>query len=102
MVLPGRRAPLAIPALIMLNAALSLTEPPGLNHSALAQNSTLGKSAPILESRNKGVLPISSMTDCPDSPMRISSLAGAALVGSAIWLMVAMLFNRLQASLICD
>jgi len=47
----------------MFNAARSLTLPPGLYHSALANNSTPGKSAPIRLKRTIGVLPINSNTD---------------------------------------
>src|ERR1700738_876577 len=53
----------------MLSAALSFTDPPGLNHSALAQNSIFGNFRPMRSSRNKGVFPMRSSTDCPaDEP----------------------------------
>src|SRR6266550_9057162 len=43
---------------IMFRAGRSLTEPPGFAHSALAQSSTSGYSAPILCIRRRGVFPI--------------------------------------------
>ena len=52
----------------MLSAGRSLTEPPGLNHSALAENSTLGNSRPIRSSRRSGVLPMRSRTERPIAP----------------------------------
>src|SRR5580704_16082221 len=65
MVLPGLSAPLARPAWIMLRAGRSFTEPPGLNHSALAANSTLGNSRPTLLRRSRGVFPMQSRTVRP-------------------------------------
>src|SRR5580698_2853130 len=65
MVLPAFRAPDLRPAWIMLRAGRSLTEPPGLNHSALAQNSTFGKSLPMRSSLSNGVLPMHSRSDLP-------------------------------------
>src|SRR5580692_4536228 len=49
----------------MPSAGRSLTEPPGLNHSALAANSMAGNSRPTRSSRSKGVLPINSRTERP-------------------------------------
>src|SRR5208282_5172954 len=60
MILPGRNWPLRSPSRTIEYAARSFTEPPGLNHSALAQNSTFGKSAPIRSILSKGVLPMRS------------------------------------------
>ncbi len=61
-VLPGSKSPLAIPALIILSAARSLTEPPGLHHSAFAKISTFARCAATRSIRSNGVLPIRSST----------------------------------------
>src|SRR5271157_4791690 len=61
MVNPGRSAPLFSPSRIMLAAGLSLTDPPGFIHSALARSCTCwGRSREILSRRRRGVLPIPS------------------------------------------
>src|SRR6266481_6237703 len=52
----------------MLNAGRSFTDPPGLNHSALAQNSTFGNSLPTRSSRSNGVFPIRSSKVSPARP----------------------------------
>src|ERR1700676_338602 len=52
----------------MLSAARSFTDPPGLHHSALPQNSMLGNSPPARSSRSNGVLPICSRSDAPARP----------------------------------
>jgi len=46
------------PSRTILDAARSLTEPPGLKYSALAKISTPGNSAAILSRRSSGVLPM--------------------------------------------
>src|SRR2546422_8641602 len=58
-IFPGASFPELSPSKIMLSAGRSLTEPPGLNHSALAQISTLLE-ATMLRRRRRGVLPTSS------------------------------------------
>src|SRR5215471_5993238 len=60
----------------MLNAERSFTEPPGLNHSAFAQNSILGNSFATCARRSKGVLPMCSSTEVPASRRFAPSLAG--------------------------
>src|SRR5438067_12766948 len=65
MVLPGLSVPLASPAWIMLSAGRSFTEPPGLNHSALAQNSMLEKLLPTRSRRRSGVFPILARRGTP-------------------------------------
>src|SRR5215469_3037916 len=70
----------------MLSAGRSLTEPPGLSHSALALNSTLGNSRPTRSSRNRGVLPIRSSKDSPTRPISALLFTEA----SAVCLVVAM------------
>src|SRR5450432_3409364 len=52
----------------MLSAGRSFTEPPGLNHSALAANSTFGNWPPMRSSRKSGVLPMQLSTDTPARP----------------------------------
>src|SRR5215472_7964352 len=58
--LPRCNLPERSPSRIIEYAARSFTEPPGLNHSALAQISTLGNSAPSRDRRINGVLPMRS------------------------------------------
>src|ERR1022692_677436 len=58
MVCSGRRRPVRSPSRIMLRPARSLTDPPGLKYSALAQMATPGNSRPIFSRRSNGVLPI--------------------------------------------
>src|ERR1700730_9745213 len=91
MVLPGPSAPLAKPAWIMLRAGRSFTEPPGLNHSALAANSTLGNSRPILLRRSRGVFPIQSRTERPAAARVDASveMCLAAIVVTAVGHLVA-------------
>src|SRR5260370_18332958 len=60
----------------MLNAGRSFTEPPGLNHSAFAQNSILGNSFATCARRSSGVLPMCSSTEVPASRRFAPSLAG--------------------------
>src|SRR6202171_3813836 len=52
-------APRRSPSSIIHSAARSLTEPPGLNHSAFAYTSTLGNSLSNMRMRKSGVFPIS-------------------------------------------
>src|SRR5713226_3364692 len=54
-------SPRCSPSTIIESAARSFTEPPGLNHSALAYTSSPGKSCSNSLTRNSGVLPISPM-----------------------------------------
>src|SRR5579859_2901145 len=63
MVFAGVRSPRASPSRIICQAARSLTEPPGLNHSALARIVTAGAMPAAAGSRarrKRGVLPIRS------------------------------------------
>src|ERR1700722_533675 len=66
----------------MLSAGRSFTEPPGLNHSALAQNSTLGNFLPMRSSRSKGVLPMHSRTDLPAGDVAAATANGARGFGA--------------------
>src|SRR5690349_15009043 len=50
---------------MMLSAARSLTEPPGLNHSAFPYSLTFGKARATRSRCSSGVLPISSNTRAP-------------------------------------
>src|SRR5882762_5319771 len=52
----------------MPSAGRSFTDPPGLNHSAFAQNSTFGNSLPTRSRRSSGVFPIRSSTPSPARP----------------------------------
>ena len=55
---PGVSRPASIPVWIILSAGLSLMEPPGLNHSALARTWTPGDRCEVnLLSGSRGVLP---------------------------------------------
>src|ERR1700687_1099891 len=58
-VFSGVSAPRRSPSSIIHRAARSLTEPPGLNHSAFAYTSTRGNSGSNMRMRRSGVLPIS-------------------------------------------
>src|SRR5262245_5159210 len=66
MVLSRLSAPDATPSRTICSAARSLTEPPGLQNSALAQISTPGRGS-SLPSRMSGVPPMRSTIDSPDS-----------------------------------
>src|SRR3712207_1505142 len=68
MVFSGVRAPLFSPSRIIHSAGRSLTEPPGLYHSALPRILTPGTSPEMLGSSRSGVLPTSSV---PSSPARL-------------------------------
>src|SRR5208282_2509982 len=61
--LPERRA-----SATMLAAARSLTDPPGLYHSALPQRCTQGRSRTSASNRNSGVLPMAVSTASPLRP----------------------------------
>src|SRR5689334_5521145 len=50
---------------MMFAAARSLTEPPGLYHSALARNVTCGRCSLTRSRRSKGVFPTRSSARCP-------------------------------------
>src|SRR3712207_2683286 len=65
MVFSGVKAPLFSPSRIIHSAGRSLTEPPGLYHSALPKILTPGTSAETLGSSKSGVLPTSSVTFVP-------------------------------------
>src|SRR5919199_1629414 len=60
MIFPGARAPLFSPSRIIHSAGLSLTEPPGLYHSALPRMVTPGTSREMLSNSKSGVFPTSS------------------------------------------
>src|SRR5277367_480827 len=64
MTLPGRRSPRARPSSIILRAARSFTEPPGLKPSSLAKMRTPGRSRPSVSRviSSSGVLPMRSST----------------------------------------
>src|ERR1700678_2893705 len=57
-VLPAWNRPLRRPWVTIFPAARSLTEPPGLYHSALPKSATPGRSAVTASRRNHGVLPM--------------------------------------------
>src|SRR5215469_7147866 len=78
-VLPEANFPLRRPSEMMLNAARSLTEPPGLYHSALASTCTLGNSRAMRSSRSKGVLPMRAMVRWPSRALRARGSAAAHL-----------------------
>src|ERR1700736_2827780 len=62
--LPGRSSPRSSPTSIILRAARSLTDPPGLKPSSFARIRTPGRSRPAVSRviSSIGVLPISSST----------------------------------------
>ncbi len=62
MVFSGVSAPLFSPSRIIHRAGRSLTEPPGLYHSALPRMRTPGISAEMFGNSRSGVLPTSSVT----------------------------------------
>src|SRR5580700_1771466 len=64
-ILPDVNLPLARACATMLAAARSLTEPPGLSHSALPRISTPGRSWAMRARRSRGVLPIRSTVCVP-------------------------------------
>src|SRR3954451_8921159 len=65
MVFSGVREPVFSPSRIIHSAGLSLTDPPGLYHSALPRMLTPGTSAETLGNSRSGVLPTSSVTFVP-------------------------------------
>src|ERR1700686_2141598 len=67
-VFPCTSEPRRSPSSIIHSAARSLTDPPGLNHSALAYTSTRGKSRSKMRTRNSGVLPISRVMPAETVP----------------------------------
>src|ERR1700685_125329 len=79
-ILPDVNLPLARACSTMLAAARSLTEPPGLSHSALPRISTPGRSLAMRARRSNGVLPMRS-TVCwpkvgfPEEPFPSASIA---------------------------
>src|SRR5215212_11467401 len=64
-VFSGVSAPVFSPSRIIQSAGLSLTDPPGLYHSALPRMLTAGTSAETLGNSRSGVLPTSSVTLFP-------------------------------------
>ena len=66
----------------MKSAGLSFTEPPGLNHSALAYTSTSGNSLSNSLISSKGVLPIHLMI--AESSRFLNALLGFSTVDSTI------------------
>src|SRR5690349_12882037 len=63
-VLPGTSCPVRSASTIMRRTGRSLTEPPGLNHSAFAYTSTArGRFRTTRVRRSSGVLPIRSSSD---------------------------------------
>src|SRR5882762_1249419 len=83
-VLPRENFPLRRPSVTMLEAARSLTEPPGLYHSALPRISTPGKWRVRLSRRKSGVLPIRCSAVWPSGGMVPSGRrSGAAACFSA-------------------
>src|SRR5580658_6028054 len=77
-ILPDVNLPLARACATMLAAARSLTEPPGLSHSALPRISTPGKSAPMRTNRSSGVLPMRSTVCVPRELATSSFVSGCA------------------------
>src|SRR5215471_4257251 len=67
-ILPGANFPARNASAMMLDAARSLTDPPGLYHSALPRMATSGKLPEIRSSRSKGVLPTRSSALRPRCP----------------------------------
>src|ERR1700733_12489735 len=64
-ILPDVNLPLARACATMLAAARSLTEPPGLSHSALPRISTPGRSLAMRTRRSSGVFPMRSTVCWP-------------------------------------
>src|ERR1700686_2337315 len=67
-VFPCTSEPRRSPSSIIHSAARSLTDPPGLNHSAFAYTSTRGKSLSKMRTRSSGVLPISRVMPAETVP----------------------------------
>src|SRR5919206_2563579 len=61
MIFPGPSSPLFSPSRIIHSAGLSLTEPPGLYHSALPRILTPGTSREMLDNSKRGVFPTRSV-----------------------------------------
>ena len=78
-ILPGPSWPRRRASATMLAAARSLTDPPGLYHSALPRSATPGRSAVSASRRSSGVLPMRSIrlwpsvSPSPDAASRGSS-----------------------------
>src|SRR5260370_24500925 len=64
----------------MFEAARSFTDPPGLNHSALAKSSMPGRSRVNRSRRNSGVLPMSSRLR-PPRELTTGRVSAAARAG---------------------
>src|SRR6201997_2430724 len=77
-IFPGHSFPARRPSATMLAAARSLTDPPGLYHSALPRRATPGRSRVTASRRSRGVFPIRSIRLWP----RVSPSPEAASLGS--------------------
>src|SRR4028119_1234509 len=81
MVFSGVSAPLLSPSRIIHIAGLSLTEPPGLRHSALPSIRTPGVSAAMAGNSSNGVLPTSSVTFFPACLLILVIMSGLIIQG---------------------
>src|SRR5580658_4780642 len=79
---PGPSCPRRRASATMLAAARSLTDPPGLYHSALPKRAMPGRSRVSASRRRSGVFPIRSMRLWP----RVSPSAGATSPSSEYFL----------------
>src|SRR5580698_2857908 len=98
-IFPGASWPELRASATMRAAARSLTEPPGLCHSALPKRwmvgeSTLGESRSSASSGNKGVLPMLARTTSPRGRESDSGGDGAAPVDADV--MDAILLNAIR------
>src|SRR5260370_42459351 len=84
----------------MLRAGRSFTDPPGLNHSALAQNAVFGNSWPMRSICSKGVFPLGSSKDSPTRPARAPSRTFDSRGDAAMSFAVAMALNETHPHLL--
>src|SRR5579872_715114 len=80
--LPGRNAPDCHAVSMILNAARSLTDPPGLAHSALPRISICSHSRVRLSNRSRGVFPTRAKGLVPCAAALIGAVACISYFGS--------------------
>src|SRR5580658_2669594 len=83
-IFPGASWPARCASATMRAAARSLTEPPGLYHSALPKRFIWGESATSASSGSRGVLPIAVRTASPRGARVASGGKGAELKEVAV------------------
>src|SRR3712207_6824861 len=81
MIFSDVKAPLLSPSRIIQRAGRSLTEPPGLYHSALPRMRTPDTSPEMLGSSRSGVLPTSSVTRPPAHSLIRVIMSGLIIQG---------------------